>query len=137
MKIIEEYPPNYAEIEKVFDLRGTHPVFAYGHKLYNPHGCAIAEHTMVHEEVHEKQQRGILGFMSVRAWWKRYLADPEFRLSQEIPAYQAQYAFVKKTASDRNTLSRFLVILAKDLSGQMYGNMLSFEKAMEVIKGRE
>ena len=145
MKILVGYPPNYEEIIKKFDLRNVKPVFAYGDIIYNPHNCPIADHILVHEKVHEKQQLdtnfitdlGVKQQMTPKIWWKLYLEDKGFRLEQEIPAYQAQFKFVKKIVKDKNVVNNFLITIAKDLSGKMYGNMLSFEQAIQAIKGRE
>ncbi len=128
MVIKNEWPPNIEEIRKVFDSTDKKPVFCWGDILYNPHNCDIVNHILVHEEVHSRQQ------ISPEAWWKRYLEEPEFRLSQELEAYSAQYKFAKKVIKDRNLLSKFLNALAYDISGKMYGNMIEYQEAIKIIK---
>lgn len=128
MKILQENPPFISEARDVFRLpEGV--VFTFGDTLYNPSGRPIDEHLYKHEEEHSRQQGN-----NPHGWWKRYLSDPAFRASQEIPAYQIQYQSVKKIAKDRNKLHNYLVKLAKDLSGEMYAGLMTFNEAMEAIK---
>ena len=56
MKILNQFPPNYAEIAKVFDLKGLKPAFTYGDTIYNPHNSDLEPHLIAHESVHEGQQ---------------------------------------------------------------------------------
>lgn len=130
MKIIQDWPPNIEKIKRVFDLSDTKPVFCWGNIIYNPHNLPLEMHIIVHEEVHEKQQEKI----GVKKWWDKYLEDKDFRLSQEIPAYQAQYQFVMGIVKDRNKLARFLHLIASDLSGKLYGNMVQYNEAVQKIK---
>jgi hypothetical protein len=129
VKIKKEFPPNMADIEKVFDLEGLSPIFAYGDTLYNPGGYDIPEDLMVHEETHERQQLGL----GPKAWWIKYLNDKEFRLSQEVEAYRAQYAFVK-TKYSRQVRRHLLQQMAKNLSSKLYGNIVNKKEAEYLIE---
>ena len=129
MKIIQGYPPNYDEIAKKFDLSGRDVVFAFGDVLYNPSGNKVPSDLMVHEETHGKQQKN-----EVMKWWEKYLKNKEFRLSQEIEAYQNQYQYFKEHCRSSLVLVKYLDFLAKELSSEMYGNMISYEKALQLIK---
>lgn len=128
MKIVNEWPPIINRIKAVFDLEGFNPVFTFGDKLYNPMGYEIPKDLMIHEEVHEKQQTTI----GVDKWWDLYLQDPKFRLEQEIEAYQAQYAFIKEKYNRHNRMP-ILKELATNLSSRMYGNLINFNEAKEII----
>lgn len=130
MKIVRAFPPNYDEICRHFDIRGRNTIiFAYGDTLYNPGGGTIDECLMKHEETHERQQAA----MGVKEWWAKYLIDAQFRLSQEVEAYRNQYAHSLKVMARPGR--RFLLkTISKDLSGPMYGNIVTQEQAEALIK---
>lgn len=129
MRIIKAPPPNFEAILKVFDVKDKPIVFTYGDCIYNPTDGNIPPHLITHEDVHRQQQE----VMGVEVWWDQYLADPKFRLEQEVWAYQAQYAHLKDKIKDKNLLFRFLHKLALDLSGEMYGKILSYTEARKLI----
>lgn len=130
MKIEKTYPPNYAEICAVIpavqEKEGI--VFTYGDTIYNPSDAVIEDHLDLHESIHCKQQEK----MGIENWWKEFLADPVFRLEQETEAYQAQYQFVFKTYG-RGSASMLLKQIADDMSGSMYGNILTRKEARKLI----
>lgn len=127
MKIVKSNPPNYDKIAKKFDLTES-VVFTYGDKLYVPNGEEIPLHLMVHEEVHEEQQGD-----DPEAWWDRYLEDPDFRLQQEVEAYRKQYKVVRKITTKKQATD-FLNRVAKDLSGKIYGNVVDYKTARQLIR---
>lgn len=122
-------PPNIDKIKLFFDLSNSQPCFSFAPDIYNPSGNPLNMHLLAHEMYHLAQQGDTPG-----KWWDRYLADPMFRASQEVPAYQTQYQSAKNSTKDRNLLHKYLVGLAFDLSGPMYGSIMSFAEAMEAIK---
>jgi hypothetical protein len=128
-EVINEYPPNIEEIRKVFDMGDRDIVFTYGVTLYNPKGNSIPHHLMVHEKVHQRQQLA----MGVEEWWRKYLADEEFRLSQEIEAYREQYKFVKERVPGK-IAKDFLTSITLDCCSGMYGNMVEYGKAETMIR---
>lgn len=127
MKILNQFPPNYDEIARRFNLKGAKPIFTFGDIIYNPHDGEITEDLIAHEEVHCKQHESY----GIDAWWTRYLDDAEFRLSQEVPAYQAQYKKLLTMPRDYRR-ARTKMIVA-DLSGPMYGNLITKEQALKLI----
>lgn len=131
MKIIFEYPPNIAKIREFFDIKDKGVVFAYGDILYVPNGGEIEKHLLIHEETHEKQMRG----WDPKVWWDKYLTDKGFRLSQEVEACRNQFKYIKSRYKDKDLLSRVLAEMAENLSGRVYGYMVSFKKAKRLIKG--
>jgi hypothetical protein len=135
MKIVNAYPPNIEQIRAVL-TPPANTVFTYGDTIYAP-GIALplSQDLIVHEEVHEKQQYGGIdpGFINPADWWMAYLVDKTFRFEQEVAAYQAQYKYFRANNS-RNVSRQFARTIAKDLSGVMYGNIVDFTKALEVIK---
>lgn len=129
MKILKENPPNYGIVSKTFDLSGKKVVFTYGDTIYNPGGYNIPPDLIVHEEIHSKQQGSEPG-----KWWDRYLTDVIFRLTQELEAYHSQYKFVDSMSVPKRVVKNFLTKLALDLSGPMYGNIITAGEAEIKIK---
>lgn len=131
MKIKKEYPPNYEEIKKAFKLHEG-IIFTYGDTIYNPDDRYIDKPLEKHEEVHYKQQGD-----NPKEWWQRYLVDVYFRLSQEVRAYQIQYRTAKSINKDREKLNKYAHLLALDLSGVMYGKIISYQDAIIAIKSKQ
>ena len=127
-QIREEYPPNYEDIKKFFKIENDKGViFTYGDTLYNPHKLELQEHLLIHEKVHSNQQ------LKPKEWWNRYFIDRDFRLEQELEAYIAQFAFIKRIATNK-IVKEALRRLASDLSSEMYGNIISFQEAETKIR---
>lgn len=130
MEVLVKWPPNIGQIRKRFNLNGKHPIFTFGNQIYNPYGNPLPQHLIVHESVHSVQQEM---FGEIGDWWERYLVDKEFRLSQELQAYQKQFKEIVET-SGRQVKREWLKRLAKDLSSSLYGNLVSFEEAKQLIE---
>lgn len=129
MKTVETYPPNYQDIvDGLGDVTGA--VFCYGDTIHNPFKRDITPDIEVHEQVHSKQQGDF-----PEVWYYKYLNDKDFRLEQEIEAYAAQYAFIKKHMSG-SLLKWGLDNMAQALSGESYGNLLSHNDAVCKIRLR-
>lgn len=129
LKIVQAYPPNYEEICAAFPIvrDRSSVVFTYGETLYAPGNKtgSIPHDLRVHEETHVRQQAEI----GVEEWWKRYMADPQFRLDQEVDAYHNQYMAMSKPDRDKHIRR-----IAGDLCGPMYGNLVSLEEAKRLIR---
>jgi hypothetical protein len=130
MKVSNTYPPNYDSILAVFpNLKAHKPIFCYGDTIFNPFNAEITPDLEAHEEVHSKQQGH-----DPHLWWGRYLTDKEFRLSQEIEAYGTQYALISKLVDDRKLVEWFKEKTAQALSGELYGNLLTYGQAVSKIR---
>jgi len=130
LKIIKDVPPNFKEISKAFDIKGKTLVFTYGDKLYVPdYKGKIEDHLMIHEETHSKQQGN-----SPALWWKAYIELPKFRLEQEVEAYQNQFKYFKCMVRNKKQRTKFLQRIASDLSGRIYGNIIEFKEAKDLIR---
>lgn len=130
MKIVYTYPPNYEDIAQAFNITNNKGViFTYGDTLYVPGGqrISIDKPLMKHEETHARQQKA----MGVETWWGRFLADPEFRLSQELEAYREQYKAMGSIPFHER--GGYLQHIANDLGGEIYGNIMTPEEALMVI----
>jgi hypothetical protein len=133
VKIVVGRPPNFDQIAAVLpEARGERTIFCYGDTIYNPGGGKIPRTLRAHEAVHSARQGTTEG--EIRAWWTRYLADPQFRFDEELPAHQAEYASFCSGEGDKEKRFRFLVGLAKRLSGPLYGQVVDFFGAKRAIR---
>lgn len=126
LKIVNSPPPNYEEIRNNFPNADFEKgvLFTYGDICY----CKrITSDLIIHEKTHTKQQ------VNPKEWWDRYFKEPEFRLSQEVEAYHNQWLWIDKNIKDRNLKFKELCRIADDLSGKLYNNLISFNKAKELI----
>lgn len=135
MKIVIDYPPLFEMIDAKFHVKGQPVMFTFNGTIYNPEGGKITRELHKHEEVHYQQQ----GDKEADAvfWWGSYCADGEegskFRLNQELPAHQIEYKAFCKRHGDHGARNKYLSIVARRLSGELYGNLLPFEEAVERI----
>jgi hypothetical protein len=114
--------PYLEEYRQKFEI-DEQTIFAYDGQIYSNE--PLPPDLLIHEEVHLKQQ-SILG---ADKWVKKYLEDEQFRLTQEIEAFWAQINHFK----DRNQKAKSRILCARVLSGNMYGNLISFEEAMKIL----
>lgn len=120
-------PPLIDEIDAAFHVRG-HPVFfSFGSVIYNPRGAHIPHSIRVHEAVHGERQ-----IADVEGWWRRYIASPEFRLAEEIPAHIAEYRFFN--GRPRNERRYHLKQIAKRLASPLYGRLITSVDAEKLLK---
>ncbi len=115
--------PLMEEYKKYFAIT-PHTIFAHDHKIYTDD--IPPEHLLIHEMTHHIQQ----DHYGLDAWVTRYLNDKEFRLAMEIEAYVQQLKSIK----DRNKRAWQLMLSAKDLSSDLYGNIISKEDAVKTLK---
>jgi hypothetical protein len=133
LKIVCAFPPNIDEIAAAIPAARTgDAIFCYGGTIYNPSSGKITPALKAHEAVHSARQGNT--DEEVRAWWRRYLADTQFRLDEELLAHQAEYAEFCRLERDKEKRFRFLVSVAKRLSGPLYGGLMSFDAAKNAIR---
>ena len=131
MILSKEKPQIYETLHKIFGVEWDNGVIiTYGDTVY----CKfdLGWDKRVHEAVHVRQQKE----MGAEAWWNRYLEDTEFRLSQELEAYKEEVKFLRQNIKDRNQLFRAIRQVSLDLSGSMYGNIISYGEAFKILNGR-
>lgn len=132
MKIVHAYPPNIDAIDAAFKVRGQKGVlFTFGDTIYVPGGERVPAPLKAHEGVHFSRQTN--DRPKIEAWWERYIADPEFRLAEELPAHRAEYRQFCALERDRNARSRYLHEIAQRLAGPFYGGLVSFIEARKRI----
>lgn len=132
VKIVHAYPPNIDAIDEVFKVRGKKGViFTYGDTIYVPDGGDVSPELRAHEGVHYSRQTS--NPQQIEYWWKSYIADPEFRLAEELPAHRAEYRQYCSTHKDSNQRVRFLHAIAGRLAGPLYGGVVSHSRARHLI----
>jgi hypothetical protein len=144
MRILETLPPNWNKIKATFPhAEVEQAIFCYGEIVHNPFGAKMTRDLEIHEAVHSEQQGE-----DPETWWDRYISDPLFRLEQEIQAYGLQLYHLKTTkviAKDENgreveifrparVIKWYLEMIAKTLSGPLYGNVIDYHKAHTRIR---
>ena len=132
MKIIKAFPPNWLTLRKVFPISGRQGIiFAYGDRIYNPSGVPLEEWVLAHEGEHCKRQNA----QGVGSWWDAYIANPKFRLEEEVLAHCVEW----KTISDYlppSACERHFARMVERLSSPLYGNLVTKEEAERLISGR-
>jgi hypothetical protein len=129
MRIIVGYPPNYRDIVAKFPAaRGHGTLFAYGSTICNPSNVKLSPADIAHESAHAKRQQEV----GREDWWRRYLAEPQFRFEEEIIAHRAEYACAVERLKG-NRLDEYLSMMANRLSGLLYGRMVSRDEAIALI----
>jgi len=120
--LLEECKDNFELTHK----QVLHTVFTYGDTIYSLGDLSYG--LVAHEITHVFQQTKI----GKKEWWKKYFSDGEFRLSQEVKAYQRQYQVYK----NRNEVEavHHLHDMAEALSGSMYGLLVDYDTAVKLIK---
>lgn len=134
MKVIRAFPPNFSAIAKVFPIKGKPGIlYAWGDTIYNPSDVKVTPWIRDHEEVHGKRQMSI-GFLysGTERWWTNYLVSPQFRLEEELLAHQAEYrSYVEHNSGGYGS---YLDTVAHRLSSALYGNLITFHGARELIE---
>ena len=141
MIIRVERPPLWDLIDKTFHVAGKPILFAWGEYIYNPEGVDVPKQLHVHEEIHGSRQVMFKGLIdpvlgadeAVLAWWHRYIEDPAFRLTEEIPAHRAEYLTICKRHADRNYRARALSQIAMKLAAPLYGSLVTPAQARTLI----
>jgi hypothetical protein len=131
MKQIAGRPPNFEAILAAFPgAANPDVIFAYGDRVFVPSGRPLSPQLEAHEQVHLERQAG-----DPAAWWERYIADADFRFSEELLAHQAEYRAFDPDAMTRPQRRQCLAMLAERLSGPLYGGCVSFGEAKKLIRG--
>lgn len=130
MRIVIDYPPLFDEIDACFRVRGKHGVlYAWGDRIYNPSGVHVSDELIAHERVHGTRQGS-----DITGWWRRYMAEPAFRLEEEIAAHRAEYEWLAGHGS-RNERRAALKRVAARLASPLYGRMVTPADAKRALTG--
>jgi hypothetical protein len=130
VKIIHGRPPNYDAVVAVFPLAfRAETIFAYGDSIYTLSRAKLPPQLIAHEEVHGLRQLEI----GVETWWRRYLADPDFRFNEELLAHRAEYQKLCEVAPSRQTRRAGLRQVAQRLASPLYNRMVNVEQAQAAL----
>lgn len=133
VKVKNKKPFFFPILAKQFGVKWENVCIAFGRTIYSPVELPYA--IMQHELVHIMQQK--CSYFHGIIWWIKYLSDSQFRLDQEIPAYQRQYNIFSNQKENKyrpDLRSKYLEAIAEMLSGSMYGYLISFEDAKRIIE---
>ena len=132
--IVTEKPAIYEKCKERFPSIEWEKGLAivYGNKIHTKY--KLPNHVLAHELVHVRQQADYPGGAS--KWWYEYLENDKFRFEQEIEAYVTQVRWIREHTEESSRVWRRQMIdqLAADLSSSMYGNVVSYAKAKELLK---
>lgn len=138
MIVVHDRPPLWDIIDKTFHVAGKPILFAWGDRIFNPEGVHVPKELHAHEEIHGARQLEACDLSDpVHQWWLKYIADPAFRLAEEIPAHRAEYLSFCKRHADRNLRSRALSSIAMKLAAPLYGSLVTVREARDLIMRRE
>lgn len=132
VRIENSKPPMWAEMVKAFPhVYSAQILVCWGNTIYLPNGGRVTRELQAHEEKHFERQGPFEE--GIKAWWKRYLVEPGFRLREELPAHRAEYlAFCKRHSSSMGRV-RYLNLVAERLAGPLYGGLIDREKAKHLV----
>jgi hypothetical protein len=127
-----EEPPLFAELDAAFHIKGKPVIFCFGDVIYNPMRVPVSRELGVHEAVHSSRQ-GDTEEM-VFAWWRRYIAEPQFRFYEEMLAHQAEYRAFRANHRGVSERDRALHQISQRLASALYGNMVSWKEAKRLLR---
>lgn len=130
-------PPNWEMLMAAMPLMKWEDgiIVTYGDTYYSQR--AIDDDHIVHEETHVRQQAAAGG---ADAWWNKWLMDANFRLHEELEGYQNQYNYLRQKWMDLNRNERRLRLrkmaewIATTLSGELYGRIITYDRALQLLK---
>lgn len=128
VKFSEEKPPVYDQCVELFGISWNNTVFAYGDTIHCKSIDKLTDHLIEHEMVHLKQQGG-----NPQVWWERYFVEGNFRLEQEIQAYQREYRYLRGKSFNKEELHKLVRMWAINLSGGFYGDLTTYKEAYNLI----
>lgn len=123
-------PPNHEAIAARFPvIKGRALIYAYAPYIYCANGAVCGPEKIAHETIHILRQGA-----DPEEWWRKYLADDEFRYAEEVLAHVAEYLFLCEKEPGRSARRRNLVIIARNLASPIYGRMTTVDAAKAFLK---
>lgn len=139
IKYSSEKSPIWPELVKAMPqlsaLWEENLIITYGDTYYSK--IETTPDLIVHEEVHVRQQAEFPG--GPASFWKKFIEEAPFRLMMELEAYKAQLEWFKKDFEKYSRNERRVRLrqmeewVARTLSGEIYGNMITYKRALEMI----
>jgi len=130
MKVKLTKPPNWKRLEEAFGVSWDSGVLVtYGDTIHTKSRGGVSPDLIIHEGVHVKQQESI----GPEKWWERYIADPQFRLQQEMEAYTKQCNYIRVAfRNDPSKVLRLFNHIWRSMS-DMYGGMITYQEAKNAL----
>ncbi|HEV2178373.1 MAG TPA: hypothetical protein VGU20_31240 [Stellaceae bacterium] len=128
-----EKPPNWDQIVAAFPHAATLPtIFAYGEDIYNPLNLRVPQPLLAHEYRHCARQFAT----SADGWWTKYIADDEFRYTEELLGHVEEYRTQAQLTNDRNERAKIATRTAYRLIAPLYNYQppRSFKQAMRDLE---
>ena len=130
-EVIQDWPPHIDQVRFWLPAVTENNIFAYDRKIYSPSGTRLPPWLIEHEKVHFYQQEA---FGSNEDWWDKFLMEPSFRLTMEIPAHKMEWrVWLATRQRSRNERRVTLKAICKRLSSPMYGGIITAAKAKKAI----
>lgn len=127
--VLRERPPNFDKILAAFPgASAPGVIFAYGGFIYAPGDVGVSLELRAHERVHLLRQ----GYEQ-DAWWDRYIAEPQFRLEEEILAHRAEYREFARRHGNPTRCAIALQDIAAKLASPLYGALVTLADARKEI----
>lgn len=127
MEIINEKPPIYQKLHEQFGVKWDDIIIAYAPNIYAPR--AFPKQKEVHETIHILRQKEI----GVDIWWGMYLEDRDFRLAEELLAYQGEIEWIKQRVETRIERRLLIKQICKDLASSVYQLGITEDKARQLL----
>lgn len=132
-KIIKDIdPPVYKKYRERFGAANVDwkhgLMIAYAGAIYTK--IEPTEDEIAHEETHLRQQDRI----GLDLWVEQYINDEKFRFDMELEAYQAQARYMRENDYRRKDRVVRIKEMAKLLSSGMYGSIINFSDALNLLK---
>lgn len=132
VEFLHEKPEIYNSLKEKFDIDwDSGVIITYGNKVYSKYELSPLK--KIHELTHVRQQLAY----GVQKWWNEYVENTKFRLEQELEAYRNEIAGLFNRTKDREFRHRYVAQCAKDLSSGMYGNVIEFMNAKQLLRYNE
>lgn len=131
MKISHNKPPHWWIMHKVFKCDWNRTAFAFGDTIYS--ATPLDAHLIIHEKTHLDQQFHSEFFAWI--WLFFYICSRSYRFHAELQAYRAQWEYIKRT-EPRKYQAPLIAVIASNLSGKLYGNLISFDEAVDLVLKR-
>jgi hypothetical protein len=139
VNVIAGLPPMIDEIDAAFHCRDQDVFYSWGDRIFSSHGQVVHPALQAHEQVHCERQLVHPG--GVVGWWRVYIANPVFRLREEVLAHRAEYLWwADRPGADRPVTGfrsarlYHLTHVAKRLASPLYGNLITLSAAKQAIE---
>jgi len=113
MKITTEKPPFWIH-NRLKDITGCSfskgMIVTVGDTIHSFR--VLSDDVIAREKIHSLQQ----SIMGTEEWWKEYLINDRFRMSQDIESYREQYRYLKEVSNNHVKALRLSHQVSKELS---------------------